>query len=247
MRFHETSDISRFERSIRPDDIWLINQIPGVIAVARDENLRMIWCSELFPDLLEDVDSPDDLLGTTLHDILTPMAAKEREQVQREVIKSKKVIHHYQFSADSRALCTLFPLDAEAFGHEGVLVIIKDAPNNTMIRKEQQIPVLSSPNLGELSLLTPRELALVHYVSKGHTTNAIAKSLSRSPSTIDNQIHSIFTKLNMHNRQELVQYATDRGIHSFSDEEWSRIVESSKSIKRERKNLDKARTDQEQG
>ena len=198
---------------------------------------HLLRCQEpdLFPQLLEDYQSPDELIGSTLRDILTPLAAEERENVQREVMRTKRVVSHYQFSADSRALCTLFPLDEHAFGHEGVLVIIKDAPNNALIDEEQKIPVLSSPNLGELSVLTPRELELVHYVAKGHTTNIIANDLSRSPSTIDNQIHSIFSKLSMKNRQELVQYATDRGIHSFSDEEWSKIVESSKSIKRERK------------
>ena len=35
-------------RPIRPDDFQIIEQIPGIVGVARDEDMRMFWCTTCF-------------------------------------------------------------------------------------------------------------------------------------------------------------------------------------------------------
>tara|TARA_E500000318_G_scaffold54309_2_gene50632 strand:- start:63605 stop:64306 length:702 start_codon:yes stop_codon:yes gene_type:complete len=222
-------------RSIRPDDLQIIEQIPGIIAVARDADLRLTWCTCSFYRVLDIAYETQDLAGSTLQDILTPTAAEERERMLREVIQSGKVHSHYQFSADSRVLCTIFPLDREAFGHDGVLTIMKDSPINARLCESSDIEVLSSPHLAQLNALSSRELEILHHIAKGMSTNEIAGTLNRSSKTVEKQVNSIHTKLNTHSRAELVRYATERGIQSFTDEDWTAIVEGAKILRRERR------------
>ena len=222
-------------RAIRPDDLEIIEQIPGIIAVVRNADLELVWCTCGFYRVLDHVQESHDLEGTTLRDILTPSAAEEREALQREVIRTGKVISHFQLSADSRVMCTMFPLDKEAFGHEGVLAILKDSPVNARLCTDTDIKVLATPHLAQLNALSSRELEILHHIAKGMSTNDIAATLSRSSKTVEKQINSIHTKLNTHSRAELVRYATERGIQSFTDEDWSAIVEGAKVMRRERR------------
>ena len=75
-------------RPIRPDDFELIEQIPGIVSVARDEETRMFWCTKAFYRIAGKVESAQDMLGKTLHDVLPQSAADERERILREVIRT---------------------------------------------------------------------------------------------------------------------------------------------------------------
>ncbi len=75
----------------------------------------------------------------------------------------------------------------------------------------------------------------VTFSAKGMSTNDIASTLNRSSKTIEKQVNSIHTKLGTHSRAELVRYATERGIQSFTDEDWTAIVEGAKVLRRERR------------
>lgn len=222
-------------RPIRPDDIEIIEQIPGIVGVARDQDLRLFWCTRSFFRIADTIEQHEDFMGSTLRDILTPSAAKEREDIDREVIRTQTAVSHYQFSGDSRVLVTIFPLDREAFGHDGILAVMKDAPIDARLCAGTEIPVLSSPYLYELNALSSRELEVLHHIAKSLSTNEIADLLKRSSKTIEKQINSIHTKLNTHSRAELVRYATERGIQSFSDEEWTAIVEGARKVRQERR------------
>jgi DNA-binding CsgD family transcriptional regulator len=55
--------------------------------------------------------------------------------------------------------------------------------------------------------LSPAELEVVRRVCRGETTNVqIAAVLLRSPHTIRTQLNSIYKKLNVHSREELVSF-----------------------------------------
>ncbi len=224
-------------RAIRPDDLEIIEQIPGIIGVARDADLRLIWYTRCFHRVLDVMKDHEELKGSTLSDILTPSAAEERVRIQQEVMLTGKTKSHYQFTADSRVLCTIFPLDEQAFGHKGILAIIKDAPLDARLCTDSDIPVLSSPSLSELNALSSRELEIIHHIAKGLSTNDIASQLNRSSKTVEKQVNSIHSKLNTHSRAELVRDATERGIQSFSDTDWSAIVEGAKVMRRERREM----------
>ncbi|MBL4697545.1 MAG: PAS domain-containing protein [Phycisphaerales bacterium] len=220
-------------RAIRPDDFEIMEQLPGIVGIARDEDLRMFWCTSAFFRVVESVESAEDMMGKTLHDVLPKSAADEREKTIRKVIETGQAISHYQFSADSRVITTMFPLDEEAFGHRGVMAIIKDAPVDARLGIDRELPVLSTPNLAQLNALTSRELEVLHYVAQGLSTAQIGETLTRSPKTIENHINSIHAKLETHSRSQLVRYACERGIQSFSNDEWLSIINGAKVIHRE--------------
>ena len=226
----DKQNIKAHSRLIRPDDFEIIEQIPGIVAVARDECMKMFWCTTGFFRIVKSVESVDDMMGKTLHEVLSKPAADEREKIHRKVIETQRTISHYQFSADSRVVCTIFPLDEDAFGHRGILAIVKDAPVDVRLEINQEIKVLSTPNLADLNALTSRELEVLHYVAKSMSTSEIADHISRSPKTIDNHINSIHAKLRTHSRSQLVRYACERGIQSFSDDEWKSIISGSKAV-----------------
>ncbi len=218
-------------RKIRPDDFELFQQIPGIAAVARDEDLRLFWCTETFYKVAGKVDSVDDMKGTMLDDVLPTAAAQEREALQREVMASGVSNSHYQFSADARVLCTVFPLDEEAFGHRGIFAVVKDAPVNTRLCDCHDIEVLSTPNLLQLGVLSSRELEILHYVATGMSTHEIAELVCRADKTVEHHVNSIHGKLGTHSRAQLVRYASERGIQSFSAMEWTSIVRGARSVK----------------
>lgn len=68
-----------------------------------------------------------------------------------------------------------------------------------------------SPPVGA-SDLTPRELEVLSLIAEGRTNREIAETLVISPKTVDRHRENIMTKLNLHNRVELVRYAIDKGL-----------------------------------
>jgi len=221
------------KRVIRPDDFEIMAQIPGIAAVARDESLRLFWCTPSFYRVSGKVEFANDMMGTMLADVLPEAAAKERTEIHQRVMETGETLSHYQFSVDSRVMCTIFPLDEEAFGHRGIFAIVKDAPVYARLGEDREIPVLSTPNLFELNSLSFRELEVLHYVAIGMTTHAIAEKVCRADKTIEHHVNSIHGKLGTHSRAQLVRWASERGIQSFTDAEWDSIVRGAREVRKE--------------
>jgi DNA-binding CsgD family transcriptional regulator len=53
-----------------------------------------------------------------------------------------------------------------------------------------------------LSLLSPREVEVLSYLGRGHSTRRIAEELCISPNTVRNHVRSILDKLQVHRRLE---------------------------------------------
>jgi len=207
--------------------------IPGIVAVVRDEALRVTWCTPSYGKIAGNNSSSEEMTGTTVGDILPTRAAQERMDVHRKVMDTLQVESHYRLIDDSRVLCTIFPLDEEAFGHRGVLVIVQDAPINARVEGDQVIPVLATPNLVELHSLSNRELEVLYFVATGMSTLEIAERINRANKTVEHHINSIHGKLGTHSRAQLVRFASERGIQSFSDEEWASIVQGARLVRKE--------------
>jgi len=63
-----------------------------------------------------------------------------------------------------------------------------------------------------LSLLTPREQQILRLIGKGLSRAAIAKTIFRSPKTVDAHRNSIMEKLGFNDRVDLVRYAIREGL-----------------------------------
>lgn len=62
------------------------------------------------------------------------------------------------------------------------------------------------------SRLTRREIEIVLFAAQGLTTQQIASQVSRSPRTIENQLHSAMKKVGVQSRVELVKWAIREGL-----------------------------------
>jgi two-component system response regulator NreC len=60
--------------------------------------------------------------------------------------------------------------------------------------------------------LTDREREVLRLVSQGHTGKEIAERLEISPRTVDRHRQSLMTKLDLHTRAALIQYAIRKGL-----------------------------------
>jgi DNA-binding NarL/FixJ family response regulator len=68
------------------------------------------------------------------------------------------------------------------------------------------------PPTTKLELLTPREQEVLRLIGRGLSRTEIAKTLSRSPKTIDGHRELIMKKLDIHDRGELVRFAIREGL-----------------------------------
>jgi DNA-binding NarL/FixJ family response regulator len=60
--------------------------------------------------------------------------------------------------------------------------------------------------------LTARETEVLRLVAKGLTAKQVAERLTLSHRTVENHVQSTLTKLQLHNRSQLVRYALEQGL-----------------------------------
>jgi two-component system response regulator NreC len=68
------------------------------------------------------------------------------------------------------------------------------------------------PQKGALETLTPRELEVLGYIIRGYTNRQIAETLFISTRTVEGHRASLFGKLSLKNRVELVEFAEKYGL-----------------------------------
>jgi len=78
--------------------------------------------------------------------------------------------------------------------------LLKDLSPSTSLKKEA------------LDELTPREREVMGYILRGYTNRQVAESLYISIRTVEGHRASIFGKLGLKNRVELVEFAEKHGL-----------------------------------
>ncbi len=71
---------------------------------------------------------------------------------------------------------------------------------------------LSSRSSSRLSLLTPREREVLHYLAAGMSKKEIARLLDISPKTVEKHCDHVMSKLDIHDRVDLARYAIREGL-----------------------------------
>jgi DNA-binding CsgD family transcriptional regulator len=220
-------------RPIRRDDLDLLSAIPGLACSVRDDHARLKWANHTYSREVFGSDSvPASRLGRDLHDIVSDVAADERQALQRQVINTGTPALCYQLHCDRRALAVVLPLDPESFGHAGVLSVSNLSPGGVPAPYGDTVHTLRTPaKPGQLALLTRRELEVLYLCAQGLSVPQIAEKLFRSTKTMENHIRSIHIKLGIRGRGDLVRYCVERGLHAFKWEEWLDIIDHLESAK----------------
>lgn len=212
---------SRAVRAVRKEDLGVLSVVPGIYAVARDESFRQFWCNDAYASM-HDM-TPEEMLGKTLRDVLPEALAEERASHMLRALAAGEALTYDQLWRGGRYLTQCFPLEEEAFGHRGWVVVIKPAPRSGA----EPDAVVHSGDLGDLSPLSRRELEVLRLLGFGLTTPEMAERLHRSPRTLEKHVDSIKRKLGIRTTAGLVRLSVERGLAGFSDEDFALIAQIS--------------------
>lgn len=94
---------------------------------------------------------------------------------------------------------------------EVLLAAIREILNGNVYLSKQMLNRITTGNSGSEKLidtLTPSEFEVLHLIGSGHSSQEIARLLSRSIKTIETHRFNIRTKLNLKDGADLIRYAT---------------------------------------
>lgn len=205
-----------------PKQLEPILSDPGVCALARDLDYRLIWCNKQYAKNMGS--TPEALVGTYLSDTMTVQQAREREKIYEEVKASGCMHAHQQMWEGARWLTRCWMLDPDAFGQEGYFVLITRLCDGLPTNLDK-VTLIRSADLGHFESLTPRELEVLYYLGMGLSVADVAKTLFRSEKTIGRHAESIYKKMGYANRAALVKDVVKNGLVSFSGEEWKKLTD----------------------
>ena len=97
-----------------------------------------------------------------------------------------------------RAIITLIPSNDAAIGNPSFLLQF------VSFSKAKAAPVVGDKNLALLAQLTPEERVVASLICEGKSNDDISTQLAKSIWTVKRQIYSIFRKLHLTNRTQLV-------------------------------------------
>jgi DNA-binding NarL/FixJ family response regulator len=95
-----------------------------------------------------------------------------------------------------------------AQGEAGITPVIARRILNELSRT----PRRPTADQSETMVLTAREMEIVRELAGGATNREIARKLVVSESTVKNHVHSVLSKLQLHSRRDIADYARDHGL-----------------------------------
>jgi PAS domain S-box-containing protein len=208
-----------------PSDFAALEGVPNFCALARDADFRLLWCNPEYARLLGT--TPERLKGQTLADILPPPLAEERMRQMRPALESHQLVAYQQFWVGQRWLTRVWPLRPEAFGVPGYFVAITrlSEPVPGVDGESDGVRFIRSADLGQLDVLSPRELEVFYYLATGMSAGDVAKTLFRSEKTIGRHVENIHRKMGYTNRAQLVRDAVESGLVTFTSDQWRILVD----------------------
>lgn len=212
-----------------PETFSPFDGFPGCCAAARDASMKLLWCNDDYARLHNK--SREALLGTGLDAIFPAEIARERETMMKPAMDQSQVVTYIQLAHGTRWLTRVWPLDPNAFNTKGVFIVLKSANARRDGNHDPEGPIQLARcgDLGDLDVLTPRELEVFYYLAAGMTVADIGELMHRSPKTVERHLESLHRKMGFKNRAELVRTAVERGLVSFTAEEWSGFVSRKKN------------------
>lgn len=207
---------------VGPDAFRRFDNLPNVFAIALAEGGSYIWYNDAFAQHLQEIRGSRQL--DSIKDYLDREQIEERMQQIHPVLEDGRPTTYFQLVDGTRYRTRVWALDEHEFGKHGWFKLF--TPELRHATDAEVHRTLSTGMLGELSVLSARELVVLRLTAEGLTASECARVEFRSVKTIENQVQAIHNKLKLGNRAELVRFACERGILAFTRDEWSRIVQT---------------------
>jgi DNA-binding CsgD family transcriptional regulator len=169
--------------------------------------------------------TPGEVLGGSLWSFFPETWVKELADFGAQVVRSGEPAMVRTVWLGRQVLSWVTPLDADSPASEArLLVVSRFAPDLAGGENGQAFKIFESRfiSLGDLDILSPRELEVLALVGQGLSIREIAAMLHRSEKTIQNHRDSIGAKLNLPNRVHVAAVARRAGLKQ-DDAEKTRV------------------------
>jgi len=191
--------------------LWdAIVAVPGVGVAIVDQDGRTLYANDQINEMLrgEGADSP---VGRTLHEMFPKAYADERVGIIRKVLATGRPVLLRHIRRGVQLESALRPLERERDGSGTVLTITRKGVSRSP-SPEYEIVESQYVDLGELDVLSRRELEVLALLGQGLSIADIARVLFRSPKTIEKHRASISRKLGIMSRAELARLVHEAGL-----------------------------------
>lgn len=168
--------------------------------------------SPRFATLYTGISDPAALIGQSLASLFPEPWAQERKEWLRQVGAAGRRFAVEHIKRGARVLTVVNPLECEQNYPIFLLTVTEIFDREVRLPPDIDLYVASTADLGNLAVLSPRELEVLALVGEGLTTAEIAGRLYRSPKTIDKHRESIAQKLGARNRADLIIVARRAGL-----------------------------------
>lgn len=130
------------------------------------------------------------------------LSVYEDESLLREAIKAGAAGYVIKRAAEEELIAALRAVSrGDMYIHPAITrLLVKDLS-----------PTVESKQ-GALDTLTPREMEVMKYIIRGFTNRQVAEALFISVRTVEGHRASLFSKLGLKNRVELVEFAEKNGL-----------------------------------
>jgi len=197
---------------------------PHIGAVARTDLFELLWCNERFARAFGT--TPEALKRSSFHDVASGPVVEERRLLMQPALETGKPLAYSQVWNGVRSLTHVYPMEAsDVLGHRGYFVMIEPLVlPETSEQDLGHLPLATIPHLGDLALLSRRQLEVLRLGAEGLTVEEMARELHRSDKTIDNHLRELYRQLKIHNRAQLTRHAVEHGILAFTRRQWFDLV-----------------------
>lgn len=207
------------DKAALPGDIWNVftsDPTTGVSLLSPDGEILYINAQsvEIFFDEARD---PEALRGKRISELGFPGEwVEERLALMRRICDTGEPVLLRTIWNGKQQFSWMSPIKPEGDDREHVLVITRRLPSTEDVRKyvsgDHEVVQSGVARLGELSVLTPRELEVLALLGQGMSIKEIANTLFRSAKTIENHREAIGRKLNKTRGVELAWIANVAGL-----------------------------------
>ena len=154
-------------------------------------------------------DDQIQVAGKTLYDLFPKEWCDERIALLKELEETGKsaVLRHIRRGRSLMVTYNKMPTPEGEPSRYLILIAEADEEEPIPVPDEYMVFNTGLMNLGPLDTLSKREIEVLALISRGLTTEEIAKQLSRSPKTIEAHRSSVARKLGVKNRVQLAEIA----------------------------------------
>lgn len=189
-----------------------LSRTPGVGVSVTNAQGRLLFVNDTALDLFEG-HTDVDYHGKTIADFHSPEFVEERLAILKKVVESHKPIKMRHVFLGRSIESTLWPINDRKPPFNRVIVVSKLQVGESD-SSDKSIETVESDfvELGQLNVLTQRELEVFVMLGHGMSIPQIAKTLYRSPKTIERHKSTIARKLTLRTQAEMVRIVTLLGL-----------------------------------